>query len=590
MAALAVLCLTGPARPFEALDFLTPGASDDLRGQLRATSLLVLANKEKTVAPQDLFAAAQADYGRLIGALYAQGHYSPIIRIQIDGREAASIELLDAPSRIDRITVTVTPGPKFRFSRADIAPLAPQTELPADYAPGQTARSGAIVDAAAAGVLGWRQEGHAKARVADQSITADHRDATIAAGIGLDPGPRVRFGTLGISGQQRMRPAAIERIAGFPTGEVYDPDAMDKSATRLRRSGVFSSVALTEAERLGPGNTLDVALVVDEQPLRRLGFGAEISSSEGLGLTAFWLHRNLGGGGERLRIDGDIGGIGAQTGDIDYALGVRLDRPATVGPDTTGFVTARVERLVEEDYTADNLSFGLGFTRILGDNLTVEAGIGYLYSAVQETGGDSTFRLIELPLSAVWDSRDTALDATEGLYLDAEVKPFVGFKGTGSGGRIWADGRAYKAFGPEAGLVLAGRLQFGTILGSAIEDTPRDFLFYSGGGGTVRGQPYQSLGVDVLNGGATGSGGRSFIGLSGEVRADVSPTIGLVAFYDAGFVGAGDLLSDLDMHSGAGIGLRYNTGIGPIRLDVATPVSGDTGDGVQIYVGIGQAF
>ena len=85
-AVVAALCISGPARPF---------ASKDLRGQLRATSLLVQADKEKTVAPQDLFAAAQADYGRLIGALYAQGHYSPIIRIQIDGREAAAIELLD---------------------------------------------------------------------------------------------------------------------------------------------------------------------------------------------------------------------------------------------------------------------------------------------------------------------------------------------------------------------------------------------------------------------------------------------------------------------------------------------------------------
>ena len=41
---------------------------------------------------------------------------------------------------------------------------------------------------------------------------------------------------------------------------------------------------------------------------------------------------------------------------------------------------------------------------------------------------------------------------------------------------------------------------------------------------------------------------------------------------------------------GTGLGLRYDTGFGPIRFDVATPVAGDTGDGVQIYIGIGQAF
>ena len=133
-------------------------------------------------------------------------------------------------------------------------------------------------------------------------------------------------------------------------------------------------------------------------------------------------------------------------------------------------------------------------------------------------------------------------------------------------------------------------MQFGAILGSDIAATPRDYLFYSGGGGTVRGHPYQSLGVSVLNGGTVRSGGTSFLGLSGEARVGITQKIGLVGFYDAGFIGAGDLFTDGEWHAGAGLGLRYDTGIGPIRFDVAMPVSGDTGDGVQIYVGIGQSF
>ena len=78
---------------------------------------------------------------------------------------------------------------------------------------------------------------------------------------------------------------------------------------------------------------------------------------------------------------------------------------------------------------------------------------------------------------------------------------------------------------------------------------------------------------------------------SAEVRARVTPKIGVVGFVDAGYVGATDFAGgDGDWHSGAGLGLRYDTGFGPIRLDVATPVGGDTGDGVQVYVGIGQSF
>ncbi|OYX25474.1 MAG: hypothetical protein B7Z10_06230 [Rhodobacterales bacterium 32-66-7] len=86
-------------------------------------------------------------------------------------------------------------------------------------------------------------------------------------------------------------------------------------------------------------------------------------------------------------------------------------------------------------------------------------------------------------------------------------------------------------------------------------------------------------------------GGRYFLGASVELRADITERIGLVGFVDAGSVGLDGFLDGFnDPHAGAGLGVRYDTGLGPLRLDVAAPVSGDTGDGVQIYIGLGQAF
>lgn len=590
LAGFATASLAMPSVALERLDFLTPGASDDLRDALRDASLLIQARRDRTEAAQDLFAAARADYGRLLGVLYSEGHYSAVINIRLDSREAADIAPLDAPTRIEAITVTVEPGPRFVFSRAAIAPLAPETELPEDYAAGQVARSGAIVDAAAAGVEGWRQAGHAKAAVGGQKITADHRATSLSADIALSPGPRVRFGEMTITGQERMRTRAIERIAGFPTGEVFDPDDLDLVTKRLRRTGVFRSASLTEAETLGPGGTLDVALVVAEEKRRRLGFGAEIGSFEGLTVSGYWLHRNLLGGGERFRVEGEVGGIGGESGGEDYRLGVRIDRPATFGPDTSAFTEAEVVKLTEEDFSAEALSFSFGVTRIFNERLTAELGVGFLFARVEDDAGSIDYRAMTLPTSLTWEGRDNALDPTRGLYVNAELTPFLGFSGTGTGARLWTDARGYLGFGADDRFVAAGRLQFGTVLGASIEDTPRDYLFYSGGAGTVRGQPYQSLGVNVLGGGTVRSGGRSFLGLSGELRADVTKNIGVVAFYDTGFVSAGELFGSGDWHAGAGLGLRYNTGIGPIRVDVATPVSGDTGDGVQLYIGIGQAF
>ena len=68
--------------------------------------------------------------------------------------------------------------------------------------------------------------------------------------------------------------------------------------------------------------------VADNKP-RRFGFGGELATIEGLTLSGYWLHRNILGGAERLRVEGEISGIGGETGGINYLLRTRFDRPAT---------------------------------------------------------------------------------------------------------------------------------------------------------------------------------------------------------------------------------------------------------------------
>jgi translocation and assembly module TamA len=86
-------------------------------------------------------------------------------------------------------------------------------------------------------------------------------------------------------------------------------------------------------------------------------------------------------------------------------------------------------------------------------------------------------------------------------------------------------------------------------------------------------------------------GGRYFLAGSLELRAKVSDKLGVVGFVDWGSIGIDGFSGTLsDSHAGAGLGLRYDTGLGPIRFDVAAPISGTTGDGVQFYVGLGQSF
>lgn len=593
-AALAVASwgLTQPALADDRVTFVVTGAhADAVEDDLRAASAVLAARREDKMTAEDLFAAARGEYAPLVNSLYALGYYAPVIHVLIDGREAAAIPPLDAPTRIGTVAVSIDPGPKFTFSQARVAPVTAETRLPEGFARGKPAESGIVREAAQTGIDGWRDAGHAKAEVADQAIVADHRTNELAADIRLEPGPRLRFGKLTVEGEERMRERRILKIAGLPEGEVYNPDELRRSAERLRRSGVFKSVSLTEADQIRSPDLLDITATVVEEKLRRYSIGAEISSFEGLDLTGYWLHRNLMGGGERLKVEGEIRNIGAQNSGVDYGIGITLDRPATITPDTTASLKTEFGHIAEEDFTADIATFGLGFSHYFSDTLTGRVGLEYSYAKLSDSIDEYTYKHLSLPIGVTWDKRDEKLDTKKGFYLDAELRPFLGFGITDSGAQIKADGRAYVTFGDRRPVTLAGRAQVGAVVGSDLLATPRDYLLYSGGGGTVRGQPYQSLGVDLTEIYGDKIGGMAFAAVSAEIRARVTEKIGVVGFVDAGYVGPFDFGGG-DWHAGAGLGVRYATGFGPIRLDVAMPVSGsiDTGEGVQIYVGIGQAF
>lgn len=575
------------------VNFTAPQAAKGFADRLRGASLTLASVGQEGTTAQDLLAAAQADYGRLIGVLYAEGFYGGVIRIRVDGQEAASIPPLRAPDRIDRIDITVERRAPFVFGTARVAPLPPGTELPGDFAPGKPARGILIAEAADTSVAAWRASGHAKALVADQMIMADHARHRLDTDIRLAPGPRLRFGALLIAQDEqpsRVRAARIRAIAGLPSGKIFSPDDLDKAADRLRRSGAFRSVVMTEAETPNPDGTLDITTRVSDARPRRIGAGVELESSEGLTFSAFWLHRNLFGGAERLRIDMLAGGIGGDSGGEDFRLGLRFDRPATFTPDTGLFLLARIEDNDEPDTRERKIDLGFGLTHVFSDDLNAEAGITYRYSDIDDDLGARRLSHLLFPLRATWDRRDNPLDARAGFYTDLSLTPFIGLgQDDGSGLRLYGDLRAYHGLGAENRVVFAGRAQLGSVAGAAIDEIPADMLFYSGGAGTVRGQGFESLGVDLAPGVTVG--GRSFFGLSGELRAGITDKIQAVGFIDTGYIGEDARGSGAgDWHSGIGLGARYFTGVGPIRVDIATPLGSDAGSDIEFYIGIGQAF
>lgn len=586
--AILAVCAGWP-NPAKTFEFELNADSSGLEASLVEASSVASLRNQEDVETIDVLAAARSDYGRLLGVLYQQARYGASISILVDGQEASEISLLQASKPVERVEISVIPRAAFTFSKAVIGPLASGSQVSEDFASSRLAGTEVIRDTARTAINDWRDIGHAKAVITTQSITANHRQSQLNVDIKVDPGPRLRFGTLNVSEDGVVRPKRVREIAGLPVGEVFSPQELETASQRLRRSGVYRSVVLAEAEEINPDETLDIdAELVAAKP-RRIGFGGEIGTVEGLSLSGFWLHRNLRGGGERLRLDAEVSGI-RETGEgIDYSLGARFDRPATFTPDTALFVEGRLARVDEPDYKEDSARLGLGLSHIFSERLSGEASVAYQFSDVTDDLGSRELSFLQLPVGLTYDTRDDTLNATSGVYVDVDLMPFYETRGATTGLRFYSDLRTYLTPGEQDRLTAALRLQIGSVTGGSLTDIAPDMLFFSGGAGTVRGQGYQSLGVD-LGGGLT-VGGRSFIGASAELRTKVTDAWSLVAFYDAGFVGANDFgTGSGDWHFGAGLGVRYNTGIGPIRFDVAAPVGSGSGSNVEFYIGIGQAF
>ncbi|PSH67568.1 autotransporter assembly complex protein TamA [Phyllobacterium sophorae] len=570
-----------------------------------ASSLIADEDKPASGAA-GLLAKARGDYRRILGALYADGRYGGTISIKVGGKEASDIPPDATLPNPAPVTISVDPGPQFLFATARVENMAPPPIDPKDvvdrpedqgFAPGDVARSTAIVKAERLAVDAWREQGHPKARIVSREVLADHNNNRVDATIEVDPDRRAVFGPVGVTGTERMDPEFVAFITGLQPGVEYDPDEIERARKRLSRLEVFRSARIEEAEAITSGGLLPITVAVQEQKLRRFGLGGSYSTLDGAGFEAFWLHRNLFGRAERLRFDARISGIGDQSydpQDYSYLLGVSFTKPGVFTPDTDFISSLIGERKVLDAYTQTSVTADAGFTHVFSDELSGKITANISKSRFDDDFfGKRDFLTAGLLGGLTYDSRDSKVDPSRGYFLEGLLSPFYEFEYGNFATKFTAEGRTYYSFDADSRFILAGRLKLGTIVGAEVAELPPDQLFFAGGGGSIRGYAYRNVGVNVTRDGEDFViGGRSLIESSVEARIRMTETIGVVGFVDAGYVGE-ESFPDFaeNMRVGVGAGLRYNTGLGPIRLDFAVPLDPTDDDpDFAFYVGIGQAF
>src|SRR5690606_30570036 len=327
-----------------------------------------------------------------------------------------------------------------------------------------------------------------------------------------------------------------------------------------------------------------------ERKHRYLGAGATFSSTEGVGLEGYWGHRNLFGRAEKLRLQGSISRIGSGLKRLSYNAGIMFEKPGVLGPASK--FTSSLKGGVEfpDAYEKRFVDARAGFSYDLTRRQRLSGEVRVEWSRVTDVlnPAPKSHLLVSIPVQYVFDARDNRLDPKNGYRLLAYGEPTYDALTGAAFFKARGAASAYRAFDPEGRFVLAGRVAGGSIIGSSLADIPADRRFYAGGGGSVRGYAYQGIGPHV---GGKPTGGRSYAEASVEMRIKVTDSIGIVPFFDAGTVSTGSVPDFSDIRLGAGLGLRYATPFGPLRIDAGVPLDRRPGDpGFGIYAGIGQAF
>ncbi|ATP11697.1 autotransporter assembly complex protein TamA [Bartonella henselae] len=587
----------------------SPGASSEGVKIVKAVSSLVIDRDKALSSSSGLLAKARSDYRAILSALYAEGYYGGVISIKINGLEAADLSPVTQLPKQSKIVITIDAGPQYVFSVAGIDKVAPfvkdkSNKMPTveelGYKVGFVAKSETILKTEQWAIEGWRRQGYAKAKVIKSEVVADHVARLIDAQITVDPGRQAYYGPLSVrnvSKKPAVDSAYIAWMTGLKLGQRYDSEAVTKANERLVRLDVFRAVNIHEAETINPNGSLPLTLVVQERKPRRFGAGGSYSTLDGAGFEAYWMHKNLFGHAERLKIETKINGVGGNKNQsydfksFNYLLGSTFIKPGILTPDTDFRAELKVQQDVLENYTTKAIRGRLGITHIFNNNLSgqiaVEVSKGYSRDIYF---GNRDFTTIGLPFGLIYDSRNNKFNATKGLYGEVLLEPFYEMRFSNCVSKMTLEGRSYWALDEKERFIFAARAKLGTIVGSDTAQIPSDTLFFAGGGGSVRGYAYRNIGIKTDNDAVVG--GRTLFEGSAELRFSLNDKIGVVSFLDGGIVGDKARFDfSKKMKWGTGIGGRYMTNLGPLRIDLAFPLKREKGDPrIGFYVGIGQAF
>lgn len=572
---------------------ITGAPGNDIFDLLKTTSQLLALKDRPPATIAALRRRVADDEQRFREVLESQGYYDAKLESSLVAEDDAVL-----------VKIAIAPGERFLVAALDLRldrdvpgaeVLAGKSyDAPLKKLVGKPASANDVIKAEDDAIAALRDHGFPFAVRGDRETAVDHDAHEVKVVLPVKLGPQAVFGDALFSGLDKVGEGYMKRSVPWVPGTLFDFSRLEELRRYFVDSGLFASVKVAPADtrEIPDGAPLDVDVVVAEGAARSITLGANYARDQGFGGQASWTHRNLFGGAEKLDLKLD----GTQ---IEQSAGATFEKPNFLRRNQALKLSLGAKHSDTDAFEGWSGTSSAGLERKLGTDWIVGAGVSLDVSDLTQNGVSDRSTLAGLPLTVVRTpgiaTRSIAaffVDQTEGWRLTAAATPYMGeYRGRATFLRSEVEGDYYLPFDQRQWTVLAARLKLGTIVGSGIAHIPVDKRFYAGGGGSVRGFGYQL--VSPVDADGTPLGGRGLMESSLEMRFRIMDSVGIVPFIDAGGVSPSPVPGkDTRFAVGAGIGVRYYTGVGPLRVDFALPVNPRPGidKGFQFYLSFGQAF
>lgn len=542
-----------------------------------------------------------------------QGEGKPANLAQINRRMAEDSELLDRllrakgyyaarirasvappPAGSDRLQVgfDVVPGPLYKLASVDVlgleetGPREPDLRRAFPPVPGDAVDADAILAGRDSLGLALAEGGYPFARVEEPEVRIDHEERHGDLDLQVVPGGYRRFGAIRLDNDRLFSARHVQRIARFRPNDPYMASDVEDLRRAVIATGLVSTVSVKPVDA-GDGEHVDLAMSLRPAPLRTIAGELGYGTGEGYRAEVSWQHRNLFPPEGAVTFRGVLG-TQERTASATYRRNNFRRRDHVL----TGILS--FSDIKRDAYDARTIVLSGALERqtniLFRKKWIWRVGAELIASDEADAfsgGARRRFFIGAVPLSLTHDGSDDLLNPTKGFRLGGRISPELSFQdGTFGYTRVQLDGSAYRPIGDR--VVAAARARFGTILGSTVDRIAPSRRFYAGGGASVRGYGFQAIGPRDDDNDPVG--GKSLAEFSLEARVRFG-NFGIVPFVDAGNISTSFLPRTRDLRFGAGMGVRYYSSFGPIRVDVGTPLNPQEGDPrVAVYVSLGQAF